>query len=174
MQTQSLSETQKLEMLIDFFDTFKIKTFPTCTSEDKEALHVIDERQEDWTVLYTVSIDNDLLVINDYRIITPEIEMIMNGDLKLKVVSKDNRREIISVEWYNVKPIIHQLNEFVLQMLLEKPAFFIGYSALINTNELDMKFKHDIANKLWNYQVHLDTEGLELLKVTANKLEKGE
>ncbi len=174
MQTQSLSQTQKLEKLVKFFDTFKIKTFPAFVEGEKDGIHVIDERNEKWTAIYTISLEDNKIVIHDFVIVTPNIEMKYDGDLMMKIAEKDTGKEKMFITWYNVKPLKEDVNYFTLNMLITKPAYFIGYSALLHRDEIDQKFALDVAHELWDYRVDIGTEEVEIIDLTVNELKKGE
>jgi hypothetical protein len=170
MQTQSLTPQEKLNELGQFFEIFKLKVFPGY-ADGKDALHIIDHRGEDWSMLYTfkLSDDGNSMIFTEFTITTPTIEMSYSDDLTLKVLDEMTKRERVTMTWGYNTPLVEEINEFTLKMLIEHPAFFLAYSALMKKSEIDTKFEHDTINKLWEYKIDLTTEALEVINYFASK-----
>ncbi len=170
MENQSLSETQKLQELAQFFEIFKFKVFPGF-SAGKDALHVIDHRGEDWSMLITLRLgkNGDTFIVDEFTFTSPLIQVSYLDKLILVELDPNTKKEKVRIEWGNVSPVEEQINPFTLKMLVEHPAFYIVYTFLMMHKEIDIKYEHDIVNRLWDYKVDLDTEGLEVVEYFAQK-----
>ncbi len=171
MESQTLTQTQKLQELSQFFEIFKLKVFPGFV-DGKDALHIVDHRGEDWSMLYTfkLSDDGNSLIFTEFTITSPTIEVYYNDELQLKVLDEMTKKERVTMTWGYNTPLVEDVNEFTLKMLLEHPAFFLAYSALMKKSEIDAKFEHEIVDKLWDYKIDLCTEALEVVEYFASKL----
>jgi hypothetical protein len=122
-------------------------------------------------MLYTfkLSDDGNSMIFTEFTITTPTIEMSYSDDLTLKVLDEMTKRERVTMTWGYNTPLVEEINEFTLKMLIEHPAFFLAYSALMKKSEIDTKFEHDTINKLWEYKIDLTTEALEVINYFASK-----
>jgi hypothetical protein len=173
MEAQSLTQTQKLQELSQFFEIFKLKVFPGFI-DGKDALHVVDHRGEDWSMLYTFKLSDDgkNVIFTEFTITSPTIEVFYSDDLQLKVLDELTKRERVTMTWGYNAPLVEEVNEFTLKMLVEHPAFFLAYSVLMTKAEIDTKFEHEVVNKLWEYKTDLSTDALEVIEYFASKFKQ--
>ncbi len=150
MSSQSSLDKQKLEELANFFEKQGMMVFPAFFF-GRDAVKVVDKRTDKWTVSFTFFVKDDgkTFVVTSFTLDTEIVGMI-NQVALLVFLDNKNVDAGPSMVLFNVEPIVFPLDEFLLRLIVDKPAYFMFYFSMIQRKDVNPKLVHDIASKLWN------------------------
>jgi hypothetical protein len=170
MSAQISQNKKVLEELGQFFEKFGFQVSPS-TLYGEEALTALDQRSKEWSVSFTFKVTSDgkKMEIVSFVVNTPLVVATQCGILQLIFDSDDAGVDNSSMTFFNPVPISHDIDSFLLKVLVERPAYFLVYVALASRIEIDMGFVEHIANLLYEYNAELSEEKQNELVVEARK-----
>jgi hypothetical protein len=170
--TQEILKVQKKEEeLVQFFKSLGASAYISWKNGER-VVEVLDKRSDEVAVSYTIKLEEQgrKIVIISVGFTTPCLMFSLTDTIRFIHSSDDGKRDISDVTLYNALPISFYVNDFILRMLVESPAFFLFYSGVIGRTELSREYVNHIANKLARLNVRLSEGEVKQIEEMATKL----
>jgi hypothetical protein len=173
MSAQVPQNKKVLQELGEFFEKFGFQVSPS-KLYDVDALTALDQRSKEWSVSFTFRVTGEgkKMEIVSFVVNTPILVATQCGILQLIFDSDEAGVDNSAMTFFNPTPISHDIDEFLLKVLVERPAYFLTYVALASRIEIDMGFVEHIANLMYEYTAEMSEEMQSELLLEAKKFSK--
>jgi hypothetical protein len=171
MAQEILKVQKKEEDLVQFFKSLGMTAYISWKNGER-VVEVLDKRSEEMAVSYALKLEEQgrKITIVSVGFTTPCLMFSLTDTIRFIHSTDDGKRDVSDITLYNALPISFYVNDFVLRMLVESPAFLLFYSGVVGRTEIDHNYVNHIANKLAKLTVRLSENEVKLVEEMATKL----